>query len=77
MPETELTTRRKLTPLQRRRKIALMDAGITAADVAREAGCARGMVSQMILDDARSQRIAEVFARMTGRPIEDLFPSAT
>lgn len=77
MPNTPLTTKskqRKLTPLQRRRKIALLDAGITAADVARAAGVRRPMVSQLIYGAARSARVEAVFAQLTNKRVEELFP---
>jgi transcriptional regulator with XRE-family HTH domain len=65
----------KLTPDLRRRKIALLDAGITAADVAREAGVSRQTAWEVLMGKRTSQRVREVFARMTGQPVKRLFPT--
>jgi lambda repressor-like predicted transcriptional regulator len=68
--------RAKLTPLQLRRKTALLEAGVSIAEVAREAGVTRTTAWCVLHDKTRSRRIEEIFARVIGEPVEKLFPAA-
>lgn len=65
----------KLTPLQLRRKIALLEAGISVADVARAAEVSRQTAWEVLMDKCTSQRVQQHFAQLTGRPVELLFPT--
>lgn len=73
MPEN-LLTKRKLTPLQKRRKIALVEADLTAAAVARKIGVSRQMVTMLLADKTRSDRLEAEIARLLRVPRDELFP---
>jgi lambda repressor-like predicted transcriptional regulator len=75
-PKTQPDKSAKLTPLQLRRKIGLLKAGYTIADVAREAGVSRQTAWEVFRDRCRSRRVEEVFARMIGEPADRIFPAA-
>ncbi|MDB4906341.1 MAG: Winged helix-turn-helix DNA-binding [Gemmatimonadetes bacterium] len=66
----------KLTPIQLDRKIGLLKAGLSIADVAREAGVSRQTAWEVFKDKCTSRRVQEVFARVIGQPVEELFPEA-
>lgn len=67
----------KLTPEQRRRKIALLDAGLTAADVAREAGVTRQHAWLVLMDRATSSPVQDAFLRLVGGERQHFFPEST
>lgn len=65
----------KLTPQQLRRKIALLEAGLSIADVARKAGVSRQTAWEVLMDKCASQRVQEAYAHATGKALDFLFPS--
>jgi lambda repressor-like predicted transcriptional regulator len=76
-PQANKVVRRaKLTRLQLRRKKALLEAGVSIAAVAREAGVTRTTAWCVLHDRTRSRRVEEIFARVIGEPVEKLFPAA-
>jgi lambda repressor-like predicted transcriptional regulator len=66
----------KLTPLQLRRKIALLEKGLSVADIARKANVSRQTAWEVLMDRCTSQRVQGVYAELTGKPMEYLFPKA-
>jgi transcriptional regulator with XRE-family HTH domain len=74
MPENRLN-KRKLTPLQKRRKIALVEADLTASDVARKVGVSRQMVTMLLADKTRSDRLEMEIAKLLRVPRNELFPN--
>jgi predicted transcriptional regulator len=59
-----------------RRKVALLESGVTAAQVAREVGVSRAMVSMVLSGKAKSEKIEIAVARLVGKPRRELFPTA-
>lgn len=66
----------KLSPLVRRRKIALMDRGVSVASVARsiEPPVSRQFAWTVLHGVERSRRVEEAFAAAIGEPVDELFP---
>jgi lambda repressor-like predicted transcriptional regulator len=64
----------KLTRLQLRRKIALLEKGLSVADVARKANVSRQTAWEVLMDRCTSQRVKAVYAELTGKRLEYLFP---
>lgn len=62
-----------MTPLDR--KIALMRAGVTAADIASELGVTRQFVSEVVRGTRRSDgdRVEAAIAAAIGKPVADVF----
>lgn len=75
MPASKTDKSAKLTPLQLRRKIALLEAGVSVADVAREASVSRQTAWLVLMDRCSSRRVRETYARLTGQRVERLFPT--
>jgi orotate phosphoribosyltransferase-like protein len=77
MPEakTRLNKPRKLTPLQMHRKVELMRRGLTAAEIGRECTVSRQAVTQVLLDQERSEKIEACIAKHLDEPVEQLFPA--
>lgn len=71
-----LTKSSKLTPLQLRRKIGLLERGVTAADIGRDLGKSRQAVTMVLLDQMRSREIELRICEVLGEKAEDLFPLA-
>lgn len=71
----KLANRAKLTPIQLRRKVALLEAGVTTVDVARAAGVTRQTAWEVLMGVCTSRRVAEKYAELTGKTLEDLFPA--
>ena len=74
MPAQKTDKSAKLTPLQKRRKIALLEAGVTTADVARAAKVTRQTAWEVLMGKCTSARVQQHFAKLTNKPIDKLFP---
>ncbi len=61
-----------LTPLER--KIALLRADVSMADVARDLGVTRAHVSLVVAGDRRRQRVEAAVAAALGLAVDDVFP---
>lgn len=66
----------KLTPLQLHRKVGLLRAGVSGAEIARQLGKTRAAVNAVLLDRFRSREIEEAIADVLGEPVDQLFPSS-
>jgi DNA-binding XRE family transcriptional regulator len=64
----------KLAPEVKARKLAMVDAEVTITDIATAAGVTRQTAWQVYRGKKQSRRVKETFARLVGRPVEELFP---
>jgi transcriptional regulator with XRE-family HTH domain len=61
----------------KQRKIALIEAEVTMAEIAREMGVSGAHISQIIAGTRRSPRIEAKVAEVIGVPAEEVFGCAT
>lgn len=64
----------KLAALVQRRKVAMLEAGVSGLDIATALNVSKQAVSNVIRGRKKTQRIAEAIARACRRPVEELFP---
>lgn len=62
-------------PMTRReRKAALVNAGISQAEVARAAGVSQAFVCDVIAGNRRSEAVEALVAKAIGKPVHSVFP---
>ncbi len=54
-------------------RILLLERGITQADIARDLGCSRAFVGQIVNGDKNTPRLRREIAKRIGLPYEDLW----
>lgn len=75
MPDEEVDRSTKVPGLITRRKVALMEAGVSGLQIAEQLGITKQAVSRVINGHANSERVQRAIAAACGVAVEELFPS--
>jgi transcriptional regulator with XRE-family HTH domain len=64
----------KVAPLITRRKVAMLEAGLTGLEIALDLGITKQAVSAVINGRKSTPRVQQAIADRCGLPLEELFP---